>query len=116
MTDQARTYGGFRSIPEDPTRCVEGVCESGRGVSVYQCQKKRGHGKGGLYCTTHGKQYPVYPPPPALSPLAEAVRKARGTGEPPSKPVKFACGHNTEDAAIEAEGWCGMIDELESGD
>ena len=36
----------------------------------------------------------VYPPRPEekLSPLAEAVRKARGTGEPPSKPIKFACG------------------------
>lgn len=41
----------------------------------------------------------VYPPKreEKLSPLAEAVRRARGTGEPPSKPIKFACGGHSVD-------------------
>jgi hypothetical protein len=48
------TYGG-RVYPrmEDPTRCWDSV----RGCTgdFYQCSRKRGHGKDGLYCKQHAK-------------------------------------------------------------
>jgi hypothetical protein len=42
--------GNPAGIPEDVTRCVESVRESG--WHAYQCRRKRGHGPG-LYCRQH---------------------------------------------------------------
>ena len=49
-----RTYGAWAGSPkgeqEDVSRCVEGVFS---GFTHYQCRRKRGHGKNGLYCKQH---------------------------------------------------------------
>ena len=56
-----RIYGAWAGnpvgTPEDTTRCIEEVMESGRGSFFYQCRKKRGHGEGGLYCKIHDPEY-----------------------------------------------------------
>jgi hypothetical protein len=55
-----RDYGPtYKSIPEDVTQCVESVPDGGRMVTSHQCRNARGHGKDGLYCAQHAKQYPV---------------------------------------------------------
>ena len=48
-----RVYGRC-GIPEDPARCIEAVSDRDpRWPSRHQCQNKRGHGPGGLYCRIH---------------------------------------------------------------
>ncbi len=44
-------------IPQNPEKCVEAVSSCG-GWHFYQCSRKRGKGKGGLYCGQHAKRYP----------------------------------------------------------
>ena len=54
--EKIRTYGYNLSCKkEDTTRCTASVCESGRYGSFhpYQCSRKRGFGKEGLYCKQH---------------------------------------------------------------
>ena len=50
----ARIYnqwgGNPKGTPEDISRCIEEVWSSMHG---YQCRRKRGHGKDGLYCKQH---------------------------------------------------------------
>lgn len=46
-----------RGTPEDVSRCFESVA-SGNGWHYIQCSRKRGHGKGGLYCKQHAKHHP----------------------------------------------------------
>lgn len=55
-----RLYGhGYERTPEDTTRCIAEL--TGRvGVALHlsprrQCERKRGHGRGGLYCTRHAR-------------------------------------------------------------
>lgn len=53
---ELRIYGAWagnpKGAPEDPAKCIEEVWgESFR--MGHQCQRKRGHGKGGLYCAQH---------------------------------------------------------------
>ena len=47
-----------KGIKVDPTRCVKSVADCG-GWHVYQCARKRGHGKDGKYCKQHGKKHPA---------------------------------------------------------
>lgn len=48
---------------EDPTRCVEEVFTNAFGgwsrFHAFQCSRKRGFGKDGLYCKQHAKRHPV---------------------------------------------------------
>ena len=60
-------YGQWAGDPvghlEDLTRCHEEVWPSdhGGGWTSYQCSRKRGHGKDGLYCWQHAKSHPAPP-------------------------------------------------------
>ena len=56
MTDKPRTYGIHSKTPENPKRCIKEVY--GTWLS-YQCTRKRGYGKDGLYCKQHAKRYPA---------------------------------------------------------
>lgn len=42
--------------PEDPTKCVDEVWNGPRGMTAFQCNRKRGHGPNGEYCKQHGKR------------------------------------------------------------
>lgn len=59
--DGFRRYNQWAGNPsgqrEDEQHCVASVSESGRGLHSYQCVRKRGHGKGGLYCKIHDPEY-----------------------------------------------------------
>jgi hypothetical protein len=61
MTEQ-RIYdqwaGNPKGIPEDKSKCFESVSD-GTGFHFYQCRRKRGHGKDGLYCKQHAKRHPA---------------------------------------------------------
>lgn len=53
-------YGQWAGNPmgqrEDPVRCIKEVWpQDGRSIP-YQCLRKRGHGKDGLYCKQHAKK------------------------------------------------------------
>lgn len=52
-----RIYGTWAGDPkgqlEDPTRCIYGVMPNDRAPVEHQCRRKRGHGKGKLYCRLH---------------------------------------------------------------
>ena len=54
-----RIYGRWNWEPtkrhtrEDTTRCVVEVASSGAFGTFRQCLKKRGYGKGGLFCAQH---------------------------------------------------------------
>ena len=56
-----RIYGAWVGNPkgrlEDTALCIEEVIEPGRGGFFHQCGKRRGHGKGGLYCKIHDPEY-----------------------------------------------------------
>lgn len=52
--------GNPKGIPEDPTRCIHEVWPA-NGWASYQCRRKRGYGKDGLYCKQHAKQYKEEP-------------------------------------------------------
>ena len=60
IIDSERRYGAWvgnpDGRPEDKTHCIEEVWPQGRGWIPYQCQRKRGHGKDGLYCKQHAKK------------------------------------------------------------
>jgi hypothetical protein len=57
MIDGVRIYGTWGGNPkgtrEDVTRCIESVLGNERGAIAHQCDRKRGHGEGGLYCKQH---------------------------------------------------------------
>ena len=60
MEKKLRVYGKWagnpKGVPEDETRCIEEVWPSdGHGWNSYQCTRKRGYGKDGLYCKQHAK-------------------------------------------------------------
>lgn len=48
--------GNPKGSPEDKTRCIEEIWPSSGGWIPYQCSRKRGHGKKGLYCKQHAKK------------------------------------------------------------
>ncbi len=51
-----RVYGArTRPLPEEISQCITGVWSYG---DAFQCQRKRGHGKDGLYCKQHAKSNP----------------------------------------------------------
>ena len=57
-----RVYGAWAGNPrgnsEDKSLCVEEVWPSdGRGMIPYQCNRKRGYGRDGLYCKQHAKKH-----------------------------------------------------------
>ncbi|KKL26704.1 hypothetical protein LCGC14_2392640 [marine sediment metagenome] len=56
-----RIYGAWVGNPkgrlEDTALCIEEVLEPGWGGFFHQCGKRRGHGKGGLYCKIHDPEY-----------------------------------------------------------
>lgn len=48
-----KTYGNSNlgsEVPEDATRCIKTIWSN---FTNYQCQRKRGCGKDGLYCKQH---------------------------------------------------------------
>lgn len=49
MKKQKRMYGRNNTAMEDKTRCIETIFNNYN----YQCQRKRGYGKGKLYCKQH---------------------------------------------------------------
>jgi hypothetical protein len=52
-----RMWGGNpRGTPEDKTRCVVSVHDTGRSPLSHQCERKRGHGPDGEYCAQHAKK------------------------------------------------------------
>lgn len=53
IKEKKRTYGHFQKRAEDKTRCIEEVWDR---FTSYQCSRKRGYGKNGLYCKQHAKQ------------------------------------------------------------
>lgn len=62
MSDRpSRRYGQWagneRGTKEDVTRCIEEVWPTGRSIISYQCQRKRGHGPGGVYCRQHAARH-----------------------------------------------------------
>ena len=56
----SRRYGNWagnpKGNPENKTRCIKEVWPSSRGWVPYQCSRKRGYGKDGLYCKQHAKK------------------------------------------------------------
>jgi len=56
----SRVYGSCagnpKGIPEDKTKCIKEVWPSSGGWIPYQCTRKRGYGKGRLYCKQHAKK------------------------------------------------------------
>ena len=65
MTDKKtkRIYGAWagneKGQSEDVTRCIKEVWPTS-GWIPYQCQRKRGYGKNGLYCKQHAKIKELY--------------------------------------------------------
>lgn len=59
MAETLRRYGDWagdpKGVPEDVLRCVVEVWPQTRdaGWIPWQCQRKRGYGKDGLYCKQH---------------------------------------------------------------
>ena len=51
--------GNPKGLPEDETKCVEEIIDTG-GFLFKQCSRKRGHGPKGLYCKQHGKMREKY--------------------------------------------------------
>ncbi len=41
-----------KGTPEDKTRCIKEVSDD-TGWHIYQCSRKRGYGREGLYCKQH---------------------------------------------------------------
>lgn len=62
--EKQRRYGDWRGnpggSPEDITHCIEAIVRDNNWWTS-QCSRKRGHGKDGLYCKQHAKQYPEAP-------------------------------------------------------
>ena len=64
INETKRIYGEWagdeQGTPEDKTHCIEEVWPNwnrGGGWIPYQCQRKRGHGKDGLYCKQHARMH-----------------------------------------------------------
>ncbi len=55
MTIEIPEYYGFAwaKRPPNPKRCIVSVHDTGRSVGFHQCEKKRGYGPEGLYCSVH---------------------------------------------------------------
>ena len=57
MEEEKRIYGRWagnpKGHPEDVTRCIESVTGDGRASISGQCDRRRGHGRDGLYCKQH---------------------------------------------------------------
>ena len=72
MKNGIRIYGSWGGNPngtkEDVTKCIENVIGNERGAISHQCDRKRGHGEGGLYCKQHD-------PKAAAARRAESSRK-----------------------------------------
>jgi hypothetical protein len=51
-----RWAGCPKGTPEDESCCIVSVADGGRSVLSHQCNRKRGHGPGGLYCKQHAKR------------------------------------------------------------
>lgn len=45
--------GNTKGTPEDTARCIKSVYTPGSYNYGHQCNRKRGHGKDGLYCKQH---------------------------------------------------------------
>ena len=52
MRRYAAWAGNPRGVAEDPECCVRSVWRP-RDWHAFQCNRKRGHGPGGLYCKQH---------------------------------------------------------------
>lgn len=50
--------GNPKGTPEEIERCIVEVWSANDWIP-HQCHRPRGHGKGGLYCRQHAKQYPA---------------------------------------------------------
>jgi len=50
--------GNPQGIAEDTTLCIEEV-ETFKGWHSFQCSRKRGKGRDGLYCGQHAKKHPA---------------------------------------------------------
>lgn len=69
MSTKTRRYGVWagneKGVAEDTTLCIEEVQGSGKGGMFYQCNRKRGYGRDGLYCGQHALRHPadgeIYP-------------------------------------------------------
>lgn len=48
--------GNPKGTAEDTERCIERVWPRFNGMVSSQCSRKRGHGRGGLYCKQHAKR------------------------------------------------------------
>lgn len=48
--------GNLKGRPEDVTRCIVSIWSDQFVPGGYQCSRKRGHGKDGLYCKQHAMQ------------------------------------------------------------
>jgi len=62
MSQPERRYDQWAGNPigtaEDKTRCLVEV-QDVTGWHFYQCSRKRGKGKDGLYCGQHAKKHPA---------------------------------------------------------
>ena len=62
MVEHPKEYYGGNSWQKGskyfPNRCAAEVYSSA-GWSSYQCSRRKGHGKDGLFCKQHAKQFPV---------------------------------------------------------
>lgn len=94
-------YGTWAGNPEghkaDPTRCVQSVYPTGRGVISHQCHKKRGHGPDGAYCKTHDPDEVKRRQDIAMAKYEEglAVRRLEWSGPKLAEAMRaIAKGHN----------------------
>ena len=59
MNDIPKRYGKWAGCPngkpESAERCRAEVYPIGRSFVTYQCQRKRGHGIDGAFCSQHAK-------------------------------------------------------------
>lgn len=51
-----RWAGNPRGDKEDKARCIASVSDGGRSVLLHQCNRKRGHGPNGDFCTQHANK------------------------------------------------------------
>ncbi len=58
MRKYGQWAGNPNGISEYLDRCIVEVWEKGRSMMAFQCRRKRGYGKDGLYCKQHAKIYP----------------------------------------------------------
>jgi hypothetical protein len=51
--------GQPQGVKQDLARCVVEVWPNDGSYLPSQCQRKRGHGRGGFYCKQHARQFPA---------------------------------------------------------